>query len=99
LPQLAAMLHGSASAAADAVAAVLGERGSVNVQRPVLVNFVARVAPPSLPRLAERLDHFDPSSPAIGLAFALADLARLRARMLVELVPVSLSTPTEPENP
>ena len=40
---------------------------------------------PSLPVLAERLDRADPSAPSIGLAFALADLARLRHRMLAEL--------------
>ncbi|MFT3853093.1 MAG: hypothetical protein QM733_10190 [Ilumatobacteraceae bacterium] len=85
LPQLAARLHGSASAAADAVGAALGDRAALSAQRPVLVNFVARVDAISLPLVAERLDRFDPGSPAIGLAFALADLARLRHRMLTEL--------------
>lgn len=85
LPELSARLHDSATAAADAMTAALAERVPLNARRPVLVNFVARVAPTSLPLLAERLDRFDPSSPAIGLAFALADMARLRHRMLAEL--------------
>jgi hypothetical protein len=56
--------------------------------RAVLVNLVACTQPASLPALAGALDGVDPSQPTIGLAFALADLARLRHQMLTELEPV-----------
>ena len=39
----------------------------------------------SLPALGEAIGRIDPSQPTIGLAFALADLARLRHQMLTEL--------------
>jgi hypothetical protein len=53
--------------------------------RAVLLNVVARINPASLPVLGEAIGHVDPSQPTIGLAFALADMARLRHQMLVEL--------------
>jgi hypothetical protein len=53
--------------------------------RAVLINVVARINPVSLPALGEAIGHIDPSQPTIGLAFALADLARLRHHMLAEL--------------
>ena len=62
--------------------------------RAVLVNLVARINPASLPVLGEAIGHVDPSQPSIGLAFALADLARLRHEMLTELLP-----PPEMESP
>ena len=86
LPELAAVGHGPAALAADVLVGAARRpvhRGQS--QRAVLVNFVARVAPTTLPDLAERLDRADPALPSIGLAFALADLARLRHRMLAEL--------------
>ncbi|HSB88281.1 MAG TPA: hypothetical protein VLD86_18340 [Ilumatobacteraceae bacterium] len=55
--------------------------------RAVLVNVVARVQPASLPAVADAFGAVDPARPTIGLAFALADLARLRHRMLTELEP------------
>ncbi len=55
--------------------------------RAVLINVVARIQPVSLHALAEAIGHVDPSQPTIGLAFALADLARLRHQMLTELEP------------
>lgn len=55
--------------------------------RAVLVNLVARVRPSSLPALCMALDAVGPSSPAIGLAFSLADLAHLRLHLLTELEP------------
>jgi hypothetical protein len=48
---------------------------------------VARIQPASLPALVEAIGRIDPSQPTIGLAFALADLARLRHQMLTELEP------------
>ena len=51
----------------------------------IVHNLVARIDPASLPALGEAIGHVDPSLPSIGLAFALADLARLRHQMLIEL--------------
>ena len=85
LPELAAVARGAAERAADVLVGALDARSTGVSQRAVLVNFVARVAPTSLPTIAERLDRADPALPSIGLAFALADLARLRHRMLAEL--------------
>ena len=85
LPELAAVLGAPPRVAADTVMALLDGRALGPSHRAVLVNFVARVSPPALELLAERLDRADPSAPSIGLAFALADLARLRHRMLSEL--------------
>ncbi len=53
--------------------------------RAVLVNLVARISPAALPTVAKAIDRVDPSSPSIGLAFALANLAHLRHHMLTEL--------------
>lgn len=73
----------------DRVAAVLGgglDGGAFGPgHRAVLVNLVARVQPSSLPTLCTALDRVRPSSPCIGLAFALADLAHLRLHLLTEL--------------
>ena len=55
--------------------------------RAVLINLVARINPASLPAVGEEIGDVDPSLPTIGLAFALADLARLRHQMLTELEP------------
>jgi hypothetical protein len=85
LPELARVRDAPAAMAADAVVGMLDDRALGLSHRPVLVNFVARVAPTTLPVLAERLDRVNPAAPSIGLAFALADLARLRHRMLAEL--------------
>ncbi|MFZ2441649.1 MAG: hypothetical protein WAW51_04780, partial [Ilumatobacteraceae bacterium] len=53
--------------------------------RAVLVNLLARMQASSLPAVARAIDRVDPSSPSIGLAFALAHLAHLRHHMLTEL--------------
>lgn len=53
--------------------------------RAVLVNFVARVNPAALGPLVTALQRVDPSSPSIGIAYALSDLAALRHHMLAEL--------------
>jgi hypothetical protein len=53
--------------------------------RAVLVNLIARLRPDTLDALATALGRVDPSLPSIGLAFSLADLARLRHHMLTEL--------------
>ena len=87
LPELAALLHAPAHAVAGTVTAMLADRSLGASHRAVLVNFVARAAPGTLPELAAGLDALNPSLPSIGLSFALADLARLRHRMLTELEP------------
>ncbi len=86
-PDLAPLL----GAPADRVAAVLagGLVGGAfqHAHRAVLVNLVARVQPSSLPAMCTALDRVDPSCAAIGMAFALADLAHLRLHLLTELEP------------
>lgn len=87
LPELAAILG---AAPAEVVRIVAGgmDSGSYGVaHRGVLTNFVARVQRAALAPLGDALERIDPSRPAIGLAFALADLTRLRAAMLTELEP------------
>jgi hypothetical protein len=87
VPELAAVLETS-PAEAVRIAAGGVDSGAFGVShRAVLVNFLARVRSDALPALADALDRVDPSRPAIGLAFALADLARLRHHMLTELEP------------
>ena len=53
--------------------------------RAVLVNLLARCRPEVLDEAAAALSAVDPMSPSAGLALALADLARTRSRMLVEI--------------
>lgn len=96
LPELAVsaevwqMLGGSPQHAARAVAHGFATLQIGPAHRGVLVNALCRVSPDRLRLLAAALDGVDPSSAAIGVALALADLARLRARMLDELSPGTL---------
>lgn len=90
-PDLAPLLAAPASRAASVLGAALGQGQFGGAHRAVLVNLVARVQPGVLPALAAAFDRVDPSSSSIGIAFALADLARLRHQMLSELL-----TPLEP---
>lgn len=85
LPELADVLEASAADVAAAAAGGLNQGRFGVAHRSVLVNFVARVRVDVLDELAAELDRVDPSRPAIGVAFALADMARLRRRMLAEL--------------
>jgi hypothetical protein len=87
LPELTAIAHAPPPQVAAAVADGLSRGVFGTSHRAVLVNFVARIRPDALAAVAEALDRVDPSRPAIGLAFSLADLARLRHRMLTELEP------------
>ena len=64
--------------------------------RGVLVNLLARLQPAVLAPLAHALRRVDPSRPTIGLAFALADLASLRAH--VHAVLASPHPPTHLES-
>lgn len=85
LPELVAAPGVAPSDIATTVADGLSHGQFGTAHRAVLVNFVANVRADALGELAEALDRVDPSRPAIGIAFALADMARLRLRMLAEL--------------
>lgn len=92
LADLAALLHAPPAAVARAVAGGLHSGAYGTTHRAVLINFVASVRADSLDELADALARanavdLDPSRSTIGLAFTLADLARLRRRMLIELEP------------
>ncbi len=87
LQELAAVLQAPPQQSARVIAAGL-DSGAFGVShRAVLTNFAARVRPDALDAIAAALDRVNPSLIAIGLAFSLADLARLRRRMLDELEP------------
>ncbi len=62
-----------------------GTLGSAH--RVVLVNLLARVPPEGLAVIAAELGRIDQFAPTYELATALADLARTRAAMLLELQP------------
>lgn len=85
VPDLLPVLWASPKQAANTIAGGLSSGVFGLSHRAVLINLVARVNPASLSALGEAIGHVDPSLPAIGLAFALADLARLRHQMLTEL--------------
>ena len=85
VPELQALLAAPPADVASALRAGLDGATFLAGHRAVLVNFVARVEPASLPGLVHALSRIDPSSPSIGLAYALADLAALRHHMLAEL--------------
>ncbi len=87
VPDLVPVLSASPKQAAHTIAGGLSSGVFGVSHRAVLVNVVARIQPASLPALGEAIGRVDPSLPAIGLAFALADLARLRHQMLTELEP------------
>lgn len=87
MPEVAVLLTAPAARVADVFLRSLSVGAWGPGHRAVLVNFVARVDREVLPALIAALDQVDPSSPSIGLAFALADLARLRHHMLTELEP------------
>jgi hypothetical protein len=86
-PDLAPLTGAPPDRVATVVAGGLASGAFGPGHRAVLVNLVARVQPSSLPALGTALDAVSPSSPAIGLAFALADLAHLRLHLLTELEP------------
>jgi hypothetical protein len=85
VPDLLPVLSAPPTRAARIIADGLASGVFSTSHRAVLVNLVARIDPASLPALGEAIGAIDPGAPAIGLAFALADLARLRDRMLTEL--------------
>ncbi len=85
VPELLPVLRASPTQAARTIAGGLSSGVFGTSHRAVLVNLVARIPAASLPALGEAIGGIDPSQPTIGLAFALADLARLRHQMLTEL--------------
>jgi hypothetical protein len=90
-PDLAPLLSITSGRDASVAATVLAqglERGDWGPpDRAVLVNACARLHPATLPVVGSALSGVDPSSPGIGLAFALADLVQLRRHLLAELEP------------
>ena len=86
-PDLAALLqHPEAIGSRLAESLSAGRFGKPHL--PVAQNLLARMPATHLGEVAAALDAVNPASPSIGFAFALADLARLRHRMLTELEPV-----------
>ena len=85
VPDLLPVLWASPQQAAHTIAGGLSSGVFGLSHRGVLINLLARINPASLPAVEEAIGHVDPSLPTIGLAFALADLARLRHQMLTEL--------------
>ena len=99
-PLLAVTTRGDARRVADELATGLAAGRWGPSSRAVLVNLVARLHPAVLPATAHALDRVDPSSPGIGLAFALADLARLRIDVHAQLTPVAPASPSvSPSSP
>jgi hypothetical protein len=93
VPDLLPVLSASPARAARTIAGGLASGEFGTSHRAVLVNLVARIDPASLSDIGEAIGGIDPAIPTIGLAFALADLARLRHRMLTELhTPSGLET-------
>jgi hypothetical protein len=84
-PELQPLVQGRPADVAAALAAGFQARQLTVAHRAVLVNLVARMRRDALPAVATALDRVDPTVLAVGLAFALADLARLRQHMLLEL--------------
>lgn len=87
VPELLPLLAAPANEAAAALATGFAQARFGAGHRAVLVNVVARVPRASLAAVATALGRVDPMSPAIGLAYALTDLAHLRLHLLTELEP------------
>jgi hypothetical protein len=85
VPELQPLLSAPPAQVARTLASGLSSAQLGGAHRAVLVNLIARMAPSSLPAVAQAIDRVDPSSPSIGVAFALANLAHLRHHMLTEL--------------
>src|SRR3954465_11804067 len=82
VPDLLPVLSAPPERAARTIVAGLASGVFATSHRAVLAHLLARSAPPSLAALADGIGSSDPAVPTIGLAFALADLARLRHHML-----------------
>lgn len=86
-PELAALDRAAPAEAARALATGFSEGRYGPPHRGVLVHLIARIRPDALEPIAGRLGRLDASTPSIGLAAALVDLARTRHDMLAELEP------------
>lgn len=87
VPELVPLLTAPAAPTARALADGLSSAQFGSAHRAVLVNLLARMDPASLPAVGQAINRVHSSSPSIGLAFALSDLAHLRHHMLTELEP------------
>lgn len=85
-PELQPLLRGEPQHVAGELASAFHARQLTVAHRAVLINLIARMDPGQLAAVASELDRVDPTVLAVGLAYALADLARLRGNMLAELV-------------
>ena len=86
-PDLAALLAAPPSDVATAIRRGLTDGTLGSAHRVVLVNLLARVPADGLPVIAAELGRIDQFAPTYELATALADLARTRVAMLIELQP------------
>lgn len=86
-PELQPLLHAEPSLVAATLAQAFEARQLTVAHRAVLINLIARMHPAQLDAVAAALNRVDPTVLAVGLAYALADLARLRRDMLAELQP------------
>ena len=84
-PELAELLSADAHTFASTLGPAFDAGRFGAAHRAVLVNLLARCRPEVLDDAATALAAVDPMSPSAGLALALADLARTRSRMLVEI--------------
>ena len=85
LPELVSLLSAPPAHVARTLSAGLSSAQLGRAHKAVLVNLIARMERTSLAAVAQAIDRVDSSSPSIGLAFALADVAHLRHHMLTEL--------------
>jgi len=85
VPELLPLLTAPPSQVARTLASGLSSAQLGSAHKAVLVNLIARVDSGSIAAIAQALDQVDVTSPSIGVAFALADLAHLRHHMLTEL--------------
>lgn len=86
-PELAVLDRAAPAEVAAALAAGFAEGRFGLAHRGVLVNLVARVHADALAPIVARLSSLEPATPSVGLAAAVADLARTRHDMLAELEP------------
>jgi hypothetical protein len=84
-PELQPLLHAEPSFVAATLVAGFESRQLTVAHRAVLINLVARMHRAQLDAVSVALARVDPTVLAVGLAYALSDLARLRRDMLAEL--------------
>ena len=92
-PELAGLLDRTGSEVGAVIAVGLEDGSFGEAHRRVLINVVARCAPPGLADVAEILASVDVRSAGHALASVLTDLATTRVRMLDELSTTSSAPP------